>query len=392
MSVKVDEAQANCAPSGLIAAGLMLLQLMSPLKSALMRGGGVSARAVHGNRIVAAGALHVAESLRTFVSVVQKPATVRSALNVASGRRANSSSALQPKDAYYTQCFCVSSWFRVPEQGMDTFELLSRASGFLVPRAGGEGGVHIVTSAHVVHPFAFPNYYPPAEHAWLGFVGERHVMTKFEIRERTEGRVIVSIDLHDKVFRHESRDICVVHPQDQKEFLRALEGLEGGSRLHLLELEEDAAAREKGEVMFVGHQIIQASGALQDQLPTVVPGAVLGCTPNGQAFASTESTLQMGMCGGPVMNARGRCIGATEGIVPDTGLCELPRLCPVSWTWSPRRTYFCMSLSKGKTRSTVLILFVQALSHVYSPCILLPRDPPMILLDQARNHCGYVQQ
>ena len=391
MSVKVDEAQANCAPSGLIAAGLMLLQLMSPLKSALMRGGGVS-RAVHGNRIVAAGALHVAESLRTFVSVVQKPATVRSALNVASGRRANSSSALQPKDAYYTQCFCVSSWFRVPEQGMDTFELLSRASGFLVPRAGGEGGVHIVTSAHVVHPFAFPNYYPPAEHAWLGFVGERHVMTKFEIRERTEGRVIVSIDLHDKVFRHESRDICVVHPHDQKEFLRALEGLEGGSRLHLLELEEDAAAREKGEVMFVGHQIIQASGALQDQLPTVVPGAVLGCTPNGQAFASTESTLQMGMCGGPVMNARGRCIGATEGIVPDTGLCELPRLCPVSWTWSPRRTYFCMSLSKGKTRSTVLILFVQALSHVYSPCILLPRDPPMILLDQARNHCGYVQQ
>jgi hypothetical protein len=73
--------------------------------------------------------------------MVQKPAAARSALNGASGQRANSSSALQPKDAYYTQCFCVSSWFRVPEQGMDTFELLSRASGFLVPRAGGEGGV-----------------------------------------------------------------------------------------------------------------------------------------------------------------------------------------------------------------------------------------------------------
>ena len=191
-----------------------------------MLGGGVSARAVHGKRIVAAGALHAAARLRPIVSVTQKPVAARSVLNVASGPRANSSSALQPKDAYYTQCFCVSSWFRVPEQGMDTFELLSRASGFLVPRTGGEGGVHIVTSAHVVHPFAFPNYYPPEEHAWLGCVGERHVMTKFEVREHTEGRVIVSIDLHDKVFRHESRDICVVHPQDQKEFLRALEGLE----------------------------------------------------------------------------------------------------------------------------------------------------------------------
>ena len=67
---------------------------------------------------------------------------------------------------------------------MDDYELLSRASCFLVAREGFEetGGVHIVTSAHVVHPFAFPNYYPLDQHAWLGFVGEEHVMTKFEIR------------------------------------------------------------------------------------------------------------------------------------------------------------------------------------------------------------------
>jgi hypothetical protein len=59
--------------------------------------------------------------------------------------------------------------------------------------------MHIVTSAHVVHPFAFPKYYPPDQHAWLQFVGEQHVMTKLEVREQAEGKVIFESTLHDKV-------------------------------------------------------------------------------------------------------------------------------------------------------------------------------------------------
>jgi len=30
----------------------------------------------------------------------------------------------------------------------------------------------------------------------------------------------------------------------------------------------------------------------------------------------------MGMCGGPVLNARGLCIGATEGLVPADGVLQ----------------------------------------------------------------------
>ena len=245
--------------------------------------------------------------------------------------RAKSRSPLRPEDEYYSHCYCISSWFRLPEQGMDDYELLSRASCFLVERpgrgAGQEpGNIHIVTSAHVVHPFAFPNYYPPTQHAWLRFVAEQHVMTKFEIRARSDGAVMFSVALHERVFRHDTRDICVLHPTDPPGFLQALSavvaGGDGGARPslpHLLTLEDDAAARENTPVMFVGHQIIEDSGPLQEQLPSVVPGRVLGCTPHGQAFAATESTLQMGMCGGPVLNASGKCVGATEGIVPETG-------------------------------------------------------------------------
>lgn len=243
-------------------------------------------------------------------------------------RNSSSSAVLRPKEEYYSQCYSISSWFRLPEQGMDDFELLSRASGFLIARQDcKEEAVHIVSSAHVVHPFAFPNYYPVEEHAWLKFVNENNVLTKFEIRERTGGEVIFSMDLHEKVFRHDTRDVCVLHPENQQEFLKALRDIPGHTtREHILQLENDEAAREKSDVMFVGHQIIEASGALQEQLPTVVGGRVLGCTPHGQAFASTDSTLQMGMCGGPVLNASGLCIGATEGLVPATGPEPL-RLC-----------------------------------------------------------------
>jgi hypothetical protein len=245
------------------------------------------------------------------------------------GRRLSSAPSLRHKDEYFPLCYCISSWFRLPEQGMDNFELLSRASSFLVRREG-QFGVHIVTSAHVVHPFAFPNYYPPDQHAWLRFVNERHVITKFEVRERDGGQILFSTDLHDKVYRHETRDICVLHPEDQAGFAQALAEFEGGTREHILELEDESAVKEwvdgKAGVMFVGHEIIEASGELQEQLPCVVPGSLLGQTPQGQIFASTERTLKMGMCGGPVLAGGGKCIGATEGIVPETGPEPL-RLC-----------------------------------------------------------------
>ena len=121
---------------------------------------------------------------------------------------------------------------------MDNFELLSRASGFLV-RMRNRSGVHIVTSAHVVHPFAFPGYYPLEEHAWLRFVNEDHVQTKFEIREREGGRVVFCRNLRDKVYRHDTRDVCVVHPEDPAEFLQAIAEFDKGTREHILELEDD---------------------------------------------------------------------------------------------------------------------------------------------------------
>ena len=46
-----------------------------------------------------------------------------------------------------------------------------------------------------------------------------------------------------------------------------------------------------------------------------VAGTFLAGAPASQCFARTEEVLQTGMCGGPVLNAAGRCVGIVEGVV-----------------------------------------------------------------------------
>ena len=73
--------------------------------------------------------------------------------------------------------FSLSSWFKVPEQGMQRFEILARASAFPVVQQDGE--LAFVTSAHTCCPWKFPNYYADD---WLQFVDERHTRYTVEIR------------------------------------------------------------------------------------------------------------------------------------------------------------------------------------------------------------------
>lgn len=82
-----------------------------------------------------------------------------------------------------------TSWFRVPEQGMTRFELLSRASAFAVTAQRAPAtAVHIVAAMHVPCPYLFPNYYPPTEYPWLAAVKDTHVESRVEFRKVRAGR------------------------------------------------------------------------------------------------------------------------------------------------------------------------------------------------------------
>lgn len=75
----------------------------------------------------------------------------------------------------------------LPEQGMRSFEVLARASAFVTPWRGVRQSTswpkyHVLGSAHVTHPFFFPNYYPEEKVPWLRFVKEDDTLNKLELR------------------------------------------------------------------------------------------------------------------------------------------------------------------------------------------------------------------
>jgi hypothetical protein len=76
---------------------------------------------------------------------------------------------------------CVSSWFILPEQGMTSYELLSRSSCFLIPKLTKfKNNFHVISCAHVTHPFLFKKYYPED---WLQFITEENIKVKLVNKE-----------------------------------------------------------------------------------------------------------------------------------------------------------------------------------------------------------------
>ena len=72
---------------------------------------------------------------------------------------------------------CISSWFYLPEQGMKTYELLSRSSCFLIPQITNtfKKKFHVASCAHVTHPYLYKKYY---KEDWLNFINENNVKTQ----------------------------------------------------------------------------------------------------------------------------------------------------------------------------------------------------------------------
>lgn len=140
--------------------------------------------------------------------------------------------------------FSFSNWFCSPALGQTKYEILNRASAFMIkssnPNSSFENKYHIVTSSHVVAPWKYPKYYPQE---WLPYVNEDHIYCTIELRY-PDGVFITQHDLNCISYHHPTRDLVVMHLQDEDSQVKHI--LDIG--YELLGLAEDSDLSKYGNV------------------------------------------------------------------------------------------------------------------------------------------------
>lgn len=261
---------------------------------------------------------------------------------------------------------------------MKEFEILSRASAFLIKsRFDGKGPAanhkfpqgrmkpiigpagptvekdvrkfvpkyHLVTASHVVAPWLWPKYYPDE---WLRYVDQRHTHYTVELRNE-EGVFVTQSECHPVSYHHRSRDLAVLHLEDEAGTLKMLQELdfhapdlllpppsgalqvqhalppglssdssnkfssEGlyhflreGSSAHLVHGRNTGDSGAVGaRLEFVGHDVNDTAADLSPVysrrcIPLSTHGSIHGRT-HAQLFCKTQRPLTEGMCGGPVL-------------------------------------------------------------------------------------------
>eukprot|EP01138_Halocafeteria_seosinensis_P012879 gb/GECG01013157.1/.p1 GENE.gb/GECG01013157.1/~~gb/GECG01013157.1/.p1 ORF type:complete len:224 (+),score=6.91 gb/GECG01013157.1/:1-672(+) len=138
----------------------------------------------------------------------------------------------------------LTAHFRVPEQGMEEYEPLSRSSAFIVgsdleqspadnlaedgtPAFGAFNKLHFLTSQHVTHPFRFPQYYPPEQgYEFIQFISEEHMKYTVELRDANDGNIVFQFPLSDNphyTFRHPVQDVTCLHVDNDFLFSESLQ-------------------------------------------------------------------------------------------------------------------------------------------------------------------------
>jgi hypothetical protein len=193
----------------------------------------------------------------------------------------------------------LSVYFKHPDLGMQDYEILSRATAYLLnvdakdkaekmkegpyehleaaeewrdnreykqtfgrSRAGGAGRkimdvgwlefaprevrprVHVVCSSHVLAPYLWKDYYPQD---WLSVVRQEHCKFSLEVYDPDRSNeALATFSLNSQPYHHpEGRDIALVHFRDEVESLDTLRGL--GVQTHYLRDPDNLY--DKGEVM-----------------------------------------------------------------------------------------------------------------------------------------------
>eukprot|EP01031_Cornospumella_fuschlensis_P039509 gene39509-48104_t len=203
---------------------------------------------------------------------------------------------------------------------MKDFEILCRASAFLVPTKNKDFShrYHLLTVSHAAAPWRWPKLFGES---WLQFVNEKHCHYTTELRF-SDGNLVTQMDLSRHLYLHPTRDLAVLHLEEEKDGIDLFKSLKLETENVLLPADAHPL-RNQTPLWFHGHEVREKQVFDDEENDkSVVPLDVQGHIYNRSAqqiFCHTKRILPLGMCGGPVKTAHNeidRVVGLLEGIVP----------------------------------------------------------------------------
>lgn len=200
----------------------------------------------------------------------------------------------------------ISSWFCVPEHGMNDLEILCRASAFLVKAINPsfKHKFHVLTVSHAVAPWKWPKYYPEE---WLQQVNEKHTHYTIEMRH-DQGEFCSQTELIPQAFHHNSRDFTVMHIENESKVMEELSEIGLNDSIYSLAPSDTIPLQKEMKLKFHGHEVSRAGFSDMDTddrkpIPSTFKG-IVNKRSDYQVFARTlPRALENGMCGGPVLFA-----------------------------------------------------------------------------------------
>jgi len=225
----------------------------------------------------------------------------------------------------------LTCYFKLPDQGMKSYAVLSRGTCFLTPSLGesSKNRVHILASAHVVSPFNFPQYFTED---WLSFVSQSDCKYSIHI----DGDTTIELE-NDPVHHPGGADVSALRLSSEDVSLQKL--YEYGT-VPLI-LDDKQTAVRKTLLMVDGFEVTDddsddSSGDDDDffsegqsndnddrdnrvHVHQIVESLVVSNNLANQHLASTAATLTDGYCGAPICRQDDdlRCVGIVEGTVSE---------------------------------------------------------------------------
>jgi len=228
--------------------------------------------------------------------------------------------SLRRSPRYKNYLMSMTSYFKLPEQGMKEFEVLSRASCFFIKSNKFHKQFHIVGASHVTHPWYFRVMYHEKKYDWLNYVYEEAVKTKISFRDDRTGLIASpEFECEPKLYRHNILDLVILHLKNEKEFLQYIE--QNKIKFKVLEPELEPLKQET-QVILVGHDFTVNEKGEEVMFPVYTQGTISDMqyfqnNPSQilRGFARTQKPSVMGMCGGPVLTKSKKYLGSIEALI-----------------------------------------------------------------------------